>query len=401
MHSSSSQIFEDVELEENCFRFHPNENFNIGNKMKFDSSKDNIDDFFRKFTIICKLNNFSIQKQMKELLLSLDSASFILLLQHPNFERMVEQSKIQEIVDYLSNRFSRKNNLSYKLELNNLIQNFNESIEGFATRLLNSLKKAYPANYVEMGNLIGKNIFLKGIKDVIIRNKLLKVIENNSFDDIIKLAMKLELFQEQSNLLTQNFNNINLNTNEVNAFSADFGKMVANRNNRVTENKMEKSNIMPDFHNFDHFHNYEDGSNSRGRVLFDYSKIPTKNFHGAEGGDNFINSETCGPNNCIASKFNHNNTNWRNYNTNNQNQYRNSQTFYNQRNNTNNRYNNKHNFNNNTRNNQMRYDNGHNNNTQYNNHGRFQHQGYNNQQQRFNHNQKFNTNYAKPKQDFH
>ena len=211
----SSQTFDSAEMEIPLFH---SDNVNLGGKMKFDRSKDNIDDFYRKFMIICKINNLSIQRTIKEFLLSLDSQSFIFLLQNPQFENLVDSCKLKEIVDYLSSRFSKKNNLSYKLELNNLMQNFDESIEGFATRLINSLKKAYPTNHEEMGNLIGKNIFLKGIKDIVIRNKLLKVIENNQFDEIIKIAMKLELFQEQANLLTQNFNNINLNTNEVMLF---------------------------------------------------------------------------------------------------------------------------------------------------------------------------------------
>src|SRR5271156_5958596 len=96
-----------------------------------------------------------------------------------------------------------------------------------SSKLLNSMKKAYPQNYDEMNNFIGKTIFLKGIKDVNIRNKLLKVIENNSLNELIQLAVKLELFQDQSNLLTSNFNQINLKDSEINAFTASSDKIVA------------------------------------------------------------------------------------------------------------------------------------------------------------------------------
>src|SRR5271156_611666 len=98
-----------------------------------------------------------------------------------------------------------------------------------SSKLLNSMKKAYPQNYDEMCNLLGKTIFLKGIKDINIRNKLLKVIENNSLNEIIQLAVKLELFHEQANLLTNNFNQINLNFPEINAFTASSDKIVADR----------------------------------------------------------------------------------------------------------------------------------------------------------------------------
>src|SRR5271156_3759922 len=164
------------------------------------------------------------------------------------FETLVEENKINNLVDYLSSQFSKKNHLSYKLELNNLTQNVTESVESYATRLLNSMKKAYPQNYDEIGNLIGKTIFLKGIKDVNIRNKLLKVIENNSLNEIIQLAVKLELFQDQSNLLTSNFNQINLKDSEINAFTTNSDKIVAdtnfhkpsiNENNRFSENKQQ------------------------------------------------------------------------------------------------------------------------------------------------------------------
>src|SRR5258708_478531 len=210
-------------------------------KLKFDSTKENFEDYYRKFNIIVKINNYSLSKTIKEFLLSLDNQSFTYLLQNPNFEKLVDEEKLNDLVEYLSFRFSKKNILTYQLELNNMNQCFEESVETYATRLLNLLKKAYPNNNVEMGNLMGKQIFLKGIKDVFIRNKLLKVIENNDLDEIIKIAVKLEMFQEQSNLLTQNFNNINLNS-EINFVTSKFNNMVDNINyNQYNQDRFRRN----------------------------------------------------------------------------------------------------------------------------------------------------------------
>src|SRR5271156_2477449 len=115
------------------------------------------------------------------------------------------------------------------------------------------MKKAYPQNYNEMCNLLGKTIFLKGIKDVTIRNKLLKVIENNSLNEIIQLAVKLELFHEQANLLTNNFNQINLNFPEINAFTASSDNVAdtTSFHNKPSNNEsyFNNPNNKPDWNN--------------------------------------------------------------------------------------------------------------------------------------------------------
>src|SRR5271156_2530407 len=130
-----------------------------------------------------------------------------------------------------------------------------------SSKLLNSMKKAYPQNYDEMNNLLGKTIFLKGIKDVTIRNKLLKVIENNSLNEIIQLAVKLELFNEQANLLTTNFNQINLNVSEINAFSESSSRIVANTNFHNKPLNHENCNRFSE--NQQQTHSYGDNSNSK------------------------------------------------------------------------------------------------------------------------------------------
>src|SRR5271156_1653221 len=284
----SSQTFDDIEIP-TVFN-----NNSVGIKMKFNSDKDNVDDFYKKFVIISKLHNFSESQISKEFLLALDHISFIYLLQNPMFEQMVEDNKINELVDYLSSRFSKKNNLSYKLELNNLTQNFNESVETFATTLLNSMKKAYPQNYDEMNNLIGKTIFLKGIKDVHIRNKLLKVIENNSLNEIIQIAVKLELFNEQSNLLTSNFNQINLNCSEINAFSESYSKNVVDPNFHKPSNN-ENLNRFSEYKQ----QTYSNGENSNSKN----NQIKSNNDW-----NNNLECACCKNNHCFSPSLNGANT---------------------------------------------------------------------------------------------
>src|SRR5271156_2434259 len=279
----SSQTFDDIEIP-TVFN-----NNSVGIKMKFNSDKDNVDDFYKKFVIISKLHNFSKSQIIKEFLLALDHVSFIYLLQNPMFEQMVEDNKINELVDYLSSRFSKKNNLSYKLELNNLTQNFNESVETFATTLLNSMKKAYPQNYDEMNNLIGKTIFLKGIKDVHIRNKLLKVIENNSLNEIIQIAVKLELFNEQSNLLTSNFNQINLNCSEINAFSESYSKNVVDPNFHKPSNN----------ENLNRFSEYKQQTYSNG----ENSNSKNNQIKSNADWNGNLECECCKNNHCFSDSF--------------------------------------------------------------------------------------------------
>src|SRR5271154_6849738 len=126
------------DFEHHFERFSSNES----TRLKFDSTKENFEDFYRKFNIIVKINNYSLSKTLKEFLISLDNTSFVYLLQNPNFEKLVDDEKLNDLVEYLSFRFSKKNILTYQLELNNMNQCFVESIEAFATRLLNLLKKA-------------------------------------------------------------------------------------------------------------------------------------------------------------------------------------------------------------------------------------------------------------------
>src|SRR5271156_1922646 len=99
----SSQTFENENVETPTVF-----NNNSVGKMKFNSESDNIDDFFKKFVIISKINNYSGSQIVKEFLLALDHVSFVYLLQNPMFETLVEENKINNLVDYLSSRFLKK-----------------------------------------------------------------------------------------------------------------------------------------------------------------------------------------------------------------------------------------------------------------------------------------------------